>query len=127
MLSKSVGAMSALSSLERILIAGVRVIVGAAIFVSIAINFANIAGRYLFSTPVIWAEEILVLSDGLVGIPRRGARDLGRPAHQDGSDIGEDPVAGEKILNAITVARIRRGVRVHGRPVVDGRRAWHGR
>lgn len=51
--------MSALSRVEEILIAGVRVIVGGAIFVSIAINFANIAGRYLFSEPVIWAEEIL--------------------------------------------------------------------
>jgi TRAP-type C4-dicarboxylate transport system permease small subunit len=51
--------MGALSSLERVLIAGVRTIVGAAIFVSIAINFANIAGRYLFSAPVLWAEEIL--------------------------------------------------------------------
>ena len=47
------------SSIERILIAGVRIIVGAAIFVSIGINFANIAGRYLFSEPLIWAEEIL--------------------------------------------------------------------
>jgi TRAP-type transport system small permease protein len=44
---------------ERILISSVRVIVGAAIFISIAINFANIAGRYLFSTPLVWAEEIL--------------------------------------------------------------------
>ena len=51
--------MSALSTLERILIAGVRTIVGAAIFVSIAINFANIAGRYLLSEPLVWAEEIL--------------------------------------------------------------------
>ena len=51
--------MSDLSTLERILIAGVRTIVGGAIFVSIAINFANIAGRYLFSAPVLWAEEIL--------------------------------------------------------------------
>src|SRR3954462_12809773 len=51
--------MSAVSRVEEILIAGVRVIVGAAIFVSIAINFANIAGRYLLSEPVIWAEEIL--------------------------------------------------------------------
>jgi TRAP-type C4-dicarboxylate transport system permease small subunit len=48
-----------MSVVERILISGVRMIVGAAIFVSIAINFANIAGRYLFSAPVLWAEEIL--------------------------------------------------------------------
>ncbi|HEV8106675.1 MAG TPA: TRAP transporter small permease [Burkholderiales bacterium] len=51
--------MSVLSRAEGILIAGVRVIVGAAIFVSIGINFANIAGRYLFSEPILWAEEIL--------------------------------------------------------------------
>src|SRR3954468_15849276 len=51
--------MSAVSRVEEIHIAGVRVIVGTAIFVSIAINFANIAGRYLFSEPVVWAEEIL--------------------------------------------------------------------
>jgi TRAP-type C4-dicarboxylate transport system permease small subunit len=44
---------------ERILITSVRMIVGAAIFISIAINFANIAGRYLFSAPLVWAEEIL--------------------------------------------------------------------
>src|SRR3954462_8439383 len=48
-----------LSRLEDILITGVRVIVGSAIFVSIAINFANTAGRYLLNAPVIWAEEIL--------------------------------------------------------------------
>jgi TRAP-type C4-dicarboxylate transport system permease small subunit len=51
--------MSVLSRLEEVLIGGVRIIVGAAIFVSIAINFANIAGRYLFSEPLVWAEEIL--------------------------------------------------------------------
>ena len=51
--------MSALSSVQQILISGVRVIVGAAIFVSIGINFANIAGRYLFNEPLVWAEEIL--------------------------------------------------------------------
>jgi TRAP-type C4-dicarboxylate transport system permease small subunit len=51
--------MSALKHLEDSLITGVRVIVGAAIFVSIGINFANIAGRYLFSEPILWAEEIL--------------------------------------------------------------------
>ena len=37
--------MSVLSRVEGMLITGVRAIVGAAIFVSIAINFGNIAGR----------------------------------------------------------------------------------
>ena len=51
--------MSVLSRVEGMLIGGVRIIVGASIFVSIGINFANIAGRYLFSEPILWAEEIL--------------------------------------------------------------------
>src|SRR5204862_7093373 len=51
--------MSTLKRVEEALITGVRVIVGAAIFVSIAINFGNIAGRFILSEPVIWAEEIL--------------------------------------------------------------------
>ena len=51
--------MSVLTRVEGALIGGVRIIVGASIFVSIGINFANIAGRYLFSEPIIWAEEIL--------------------------------------------------------------------
>ena len=58
MLSK-IKAMPAIARLEGLFIEGVRVIVGASIFVSIAINFANIAGRYLFSSPILWAEEIL--------------------------------------------------------------------
>ena len=51
--------MSVLTRVEGALIGGVRIIVGASIFVSIGINFANIAGRYLFSEPILWAEEIL--------------------------------------------------------------------
>lgn len=37
-----------------------RFLLGLLIFVGIAINFANIVGRYVFSAPIIWAEEILV-------------------------------------------------------------------
>lgn len=37
-----------------------RAIVGTAILVGIAINAANVAGRYLFLSPIIWAEEILI-------------------------------------------------------------------
>jgi TRAP-type C4-dicarboxylate transport system permease small subunit len=36
-----------------------RFILGSLIFVGIGINFANVVGRYVFSTPIVWAEEIL--------------------------------------------------------------------
>ncbi|MGA7488702.1 MAG: TRAP transporter small permease [Xanthobacteraceae bacterium] len=37
-----------------------RAAVGAVILLAIAINFANIIGRYVFLSPLPWAEEVLV-------------------------------------------------------------------
>ena len=37
-----------------------RVIIGLVILVGIAINFANVIGRYVFLEPIIWAEEIMI-------------------------------------------------------------------
>ena len=36
-----------------------RFLLGLLILVAIGINFANVVGRYIFSTPIVWAEEIL--------------------------------------------------------------------
>lgn len=36
-----------------------RVTLGVLILTGIAINFANVVGRYVFSAPIVWAEEIL--------------------------------------------------------------------
>lgn len=38
-----------------------RFALGALIFLGIAVNFANVVGRYAFDAPIIWAEEILVV------------------------------------------------------------------
>jgi TRAP-type C4-dicarboxylate transport system permease small subunit len=45
--------------MQRALSAACRAIVGCAIFIAIAINLANIIGRYVFLSPIFWAEEIL--------------------------------------------------------------------
>ena len=37
-----------------------KLILGVLCFTGIAINFANVVGRFVFSAPIIWAEEILV-------------------------------------------------------------------
>jgi len=37
-----------------------QLILGTLILVGIAINFANVIGRYLFQAPIIWAEEIMI-------------------------------------------------------------------
>jgi TRAP-type C4-dicarboxylate transport system permease small subunit len=47
-------------SLEWIAVSLPRLILGVLCFTGIAINFANVVGRYVFSAPIIWAEEILV-------------------------------------------------------------------
>jgi len=48
------------SRLEALFVAIPRITVGAAIFIAIGVNFANIVGRYIFLAPIIWAEEILI-------------------------------------------------------------------
>lgn len=37
-----------------------RAIIGALILFSIALNFANVVGRYVFFSPIIWAEEVMI-------------------------------------------------------------------
>ncbi|MEE2996482.1 MAG: TRAP transporter small permease [Pseudomonadota bacterium] len=37
-----------------------RFIIGVAILLGIAINFANVIGRYFFLEPIVWAEEIMI-------------------------------------------------------------------
>ena len=96
--------MSVLLRVEGILIAGVRVIVGAAIFVSIGINFANIAGRYLFSEPILWAEEILnYLMVWSVFLGAVLVTWEGRHIRMDLLSV-RIPSPAKEILNAITVA-----------------------
>ena len=52
------------SNLPKPLIFGIctvpRFIIGMAILSGIAINFANVIGRYAFLEPIIWAEEIMI-------------------------------------------------------------------
>jgi TRAP-type C4-dicarboxylate transport system permease small subunit len=38
----------------------VRALLGTLILAGVALNFANVVGRYVFSAPIIWAEEVLV-------------------------------------------------------------------
>lgn len=37
-----------------------RFVIAALILISIAINFANVIGRYIFFSPIIWAEEVMI-------------------------------------------------------------------
>ena len=52
------------SNLPKPLLFGIvtipRFIIGMAILIGIAINFANVIGRYAFLEPIIWAEEIMI-------------------------------------------------------------------
>ena len=54
------------SVLEPVISTGVvslpRLIIGSLILFGIAVNFANVLGRYLFLAPIVWAEEIMIYS-----------------------------------------------------------------
>ena len=45
--------------IERIFLFIPRVVVGTLFFLTLGLNFANVVGRYLFSSPIMSAEEIL--------------------------------------------------------------------
>ena len=47
-------------ALRFVIVTVPRVIVGALILAGIAVNFANVIGRYVFLEPLIWADEAMV-------------------------------------------------------------------
>lgn len=48
--------------IDRIFLTIPRLVVGTLFFLSLGLNFANVVGRYLFSSPIMSAEEILTYS-----------------------------------------------------------------
>ena len=47
-------------AVARCLLAVPKLLIGALILVSILLNFANVVARYLFLSPIPWAEEIMI-------------------------------------------------------------------
>jgi TRAP-type C4-dicarboxylate transport system permease small subunit len=43
-----------------LVLAAIRAALGALILAGVALNFANVVGRYVLWKPIIWAEEVLV-------------------------------------------------------------------
>jgi TRAP-type C4-dicarboxylate transport system permease small subunit len=44
---------------DVILIRALRFVIGFLMIAAVTVNFANVVGRYMFSTPFIWAEEAM--------------------------------------------------------------------
>ena len=53
--------MSLPASLARRIEQALRLVVGAFMVAAVAINFANVLGRYVFVHPFVWAEEVMQL------------------------------------------------------------------
>lgn len=47
------------TTVELLLVRVLRVMVGCLMIAAVAVNFANIVGRYVFSKPLIWGEEVM--------------------------------------------------------------------
>src|SRR5215475_11770389 len=43
-----------------VLVSALRVIAGVLLVASVALNFANVIGRYFFNTSIFWAEEVML-------------------------------------------------------------------
>lgn len=52
---------SKLCKISRLLTSMIRIFVGLLFSAAVLINFLNVAGRYAFSTPIYWAEEVTIL------------------------------------------------------------------
>ena len=73
-----------LSRGAKALIAGLRFAAGAMLAASVAINFANIIGRYFFSVSLFWAEEaMLFLMIGCVFLAAGPVGWMGRSIRMD--------------------------------------------
>ena len=51
--------MRAINRLERLLIRGLRFVVGLLMVTAVTVNFANVVARYVFLKPFVWAEEAM--------------------------------------------------------------------
>jgi TRAP-type C4-dicarboxylate transport system permease small subunit len=49
---------SALNALERL----IALVIGCVFLFALALNFANVVGRYAFRTPIFWAEEAMIFA-----------------------------------------------------------------
>ncbi len=48
------------TALGRQLLFAIQIAMGVIVLASVALNFANVIGRYVFLRPIIWAEEVMV-------------------------------------------------------------------
>jgi TRAP-type C4-dicarboxylate transport system permease small subunit len=68
----------------RALLAVIRVLAGVLLVCSVALNFANVVGRYVFSTSIPWAEEaMLFLMVGCVFLGNGAVAWSGRQIRMD--------------------------------------------
>jgi TRAP-type C4-dicarboxylate transport system permease small subunit len=69
-------------SFVRSLVTGVRIVTAVMMLIAVALNVANIVGRYVLSRPIAWAEEIMLfllvgtvfLGNAVVGFEGRQLR-----------------------------------------------------
>ena len=106
----------------RALVAVLRVLAGVLLVASVALNFANVVGRYFFSASIYWAEEIMLfLMVGCVFLGNGVVAWSGRQLRMD-VIVDDDAGAGAEGAGARLRAGLHRrrhrhrGVRLAGDP-----------
>jgi TRAP-type C4-dicarboxylate transport system permease small subunit len=82
----------------RALVSVLRVIAGGLLLASIALNFANVVGRYFFNASIYWAEEVMLyLMVGCVFLGNGVVAWSGRQLRMD-VIVGMMPAGVQKVL-----------------------------
>ena len=82
----------------RALVSVLRVVAGALLLASIALNFANVVGRYFFNASIYWAEEVMLyLMVGCVFLGNGVVAWSGRQLRMD-VIVGMMPAYTQKVL-----------------------------
>jgi C4-dicarboxylate transporter DctQ subunit len=82
----------------RALVSALRVIAGVLLIASIALNFANVVGRYFFNASIYWAEEVMLfLMVGCVFLGNGVVAWSGRQLRMD-VIVGMMPAYTQKVL-----------------------------
>jgi C4-dicarboxylate transporter DctQ subunit len=86
----------------RALVAALRVIAGLLLVASVALNFANVVGRYFFNASIYWAEEVMLfLMVGCVFLGNGVVAWSGRQLRMD-VIVGMMPAQAQKVLALIS-------------------------
>lgn len=91
-----------LAALTDAVVGAIQAVAAAVLLVAVALNFANVVGRYFFSAPIEWAEEVMLFM--MVGVVFLSAVAVSRQGRQIRMDVAVNflPAAPRRFFEALS-------------------------